>query len=65
MARRVAPNANLTQVVRLALLSRGRRFDSVGEEVVAEVKSMWCCLDSVSKRPARLAKDIAARFLAD
>ena len=36
-----------------------------GEEVVAEVKSMWCCLDSVSKRPARLAKDIAARFLAD
>ena len=35
-----------------------------GEEVVAELRSSWCCLDSVSKRPARLAKDIAARFLA-
>ncbi len=36
-----------------------------GEEVVAEIRSSWCCLDSVSKRPARLAKDIAARFFAD
>ena len=34
-----------------------------GEEVVAEVKSSWCCLDAVSRRPARLARDIAARFL--
>ena len=34
-----------------------------GEDVVAEVKSSWCCLDAVSKRPARLARDIAARFL--
>ena len=34
-----------------------------GEEVVAEVKSSWCCLDAVSKRPARLARDITARFL--
>ena len=36
-----------------------------GEEVLAEVKSSWCCLDAVTKRPARLARDIAARFLAD
>jgi len=36
-----------------------------GEVVVAEVTSSWCCLDAVSKRPARLARDIAARFLAD
>jgi acyl-CoA thioester hydrolase len=34
-----------------------------GEEVVAEVKSSWCCLDAVSKRPARLARDVLARFL--
>ncbi len=34
-----------------------------GEEVVAEVKSSWCCLDAVTKRPARLAKDVVARFL--
>ncbi|MCJ7421977.1 acyl-CoA thioesterase [Sphingomicrobium astaxanthinifaciens] len=34
-----------------------------GEETIAEVKSVWCCLDAVSQRPARLAKDVAARFL--
>ena len=35
-----------------------------GEEVVAEIKSTWCCLDAVSKRPARLAKDVVSRFIA-
>jgi acyl-CoA thioester hydrolase len=34
-----------------------------GEEVVAEVKSTWCCLDAGSMRPARLAKDVIALFL--
>jgi len=34
-----------------------------GEEVVAEVKSCWCCLDAASRRPARLAKDVVSRFL--
>ena len=34
-----------------------------GEEVLAEVKSSWCCLDAVTKRPARLAKDVIARFV--
>lgn len=34
-----------------------------GEDVVAEVKSSWCCLDAATKRPARLAKDVVARFL--
>ena len=34
-----------------------------GEEVLAEVKSTWCCIDAASLRPARLARDIAARFL--
>ena len=34
-----------------------------GEEVLAEVKSTWCCLDASSLRPARLAKDIVSRFL--
>jgi len=34
-----------------------------GEDVLAEVQSTWCCLDSVSLRPARLARDIVARFL--
>jgi acyl-CoA thioester hydrolase len=34
-----------------------------GEEVVAEVRSIWCCLDSTTRKPARLARDITARFL--
>lgn len=34
-----------------------------GEEVLAEVKSSWCCLDSATLRPARIAKDIIERFL--
>ena len=34
-----------------------------GEDVVAEVQSIWCCLDSASLRPARLAKDIVSRFV--
>ncbi len=34
-----------------------------GEEVVAEVRSSWCCLDAVTRRPARLAREIAAKFL--
>ena len=36
-----------------------------GEEVLAEVKSTWCCLDAVSHRPARLAREIAAKFITD
>jgi len=34
-----------------------------GEVVLAEVKSTWCCLDAVTRRPARLAREIAQRFL--
>jgi len=33
-----------------------------GEEVLAEVKSSWCCLDAETLRPARLAKDVIERF---
>jgi acyl-CoA thioester hydrolase len=36
-----------------------------GEEVVAEVSSCWCCLDSVTRRPARLAREVAQRFIPD
>ena len=34
-----------------------------GEEVLSEIKSSWCCLDAVTKRPARLARDVVRRFL--
>ena len=34
-----------------------------GEEVLAEVKSSWCCLDAATLKPARLARDVVSRFL--
>jgi acyl-CoA thioester hydrolase len=34
-----------------------------GGEVLVEVKSIWCCLDADSKRPVRLEREIADRFL--
>ena len=36
-----------------------------GEEVLAEVKSSWCCLDAVTQRPARLARDVVKRFVGE
>jgi acyl-CoA thioester hydrolase len=36
-----------------------------GEEAIAEVKSCWCCLDAATRRPARLAPDIASLFFND
>jgi acyl-CoA thioester hydrolase len=33
-----------------------------GEEVLAEVKSRWCCLDATTHRPARLAPSVVDRF---
>lgn len=33
-----------------------------GEDVLAEVKSSWCCVDASTLRPARIASEIAERF---
>ena len=33
-----------------------------GTEVLAEVKSSWCCIDAETLKPARLASDIVERF---
>ena len=33
-----------------------------GGEVLAEVKSSWCCVDAETLRPARVAKDVIDRF---
>ncbi len=33
-----------------------------GEDVLAEVKSSWCCLDAETLRPARLAREVIDRF---
>ena len=40
-------------------------YDTVikrGEEVLAEVKSSWCCVAADTLRPARIARDVAAKF---
>lgn len=34
-----------------------------GEDVLSEIRSCWCCLDSATQRPVRLAREIAGRFL--
>lgn len=33
-----------------------------GEEVLAEVKSSWCCIDAETLRPARIGAEISAYF---
>ncbi len=33
-----------------------------GEDVLAEVKSMWCCLDAESHRPARISAEVAEKY---
>jgi len=36
-----------------------------GEEVLAEVRSSWCCLDAATQRPARLARDVVRMFVGE
>ena len=36
-----------------------------GEDVLAEVRSSWCCLDALTQRPTRLAQEVARRFVGD
>ena len=36
-----------------------------GEEVLAEVRSAWCCIDAKTLRPSRIGEDIARLFFAD
>lgn len=33
-----------------------------GEEIIAEVKSTWCCLDAETRRPVRPAREVIDRF---
>lgn len=35
---------------------------SRGGEVLAEIKSNWCCVDATTLRPARIAQDVIERF---
>ena len=33
-----------------------------GEDVLAEVASMWCCIDLATRRPARIDRGVAERY---
>ena len=33
-----------------------------GEDVIAEVQSMWCCIDTVSLRPSRIDRHVAEQY---
>ena len=35
---------------------------SRGEDVLAEVRSSWCCIDAQTLRPARIGREISAFF---
>jgi acyl-CoA thioester hydrolase len=35
-----------------------------GEEIIAEVKSTWCCIDAETRRPVRPGREIIERFFA-
>ena len=56
----------VAEVIAEKMLGARAFFNTIikrGEEVVAEVKSCWCCLDAASRRPARLAADVVVRFV--
>jgi len=43
-------------------------YDTVirrGEEILAEVKSRWCCVDADTLRPVRVARGLVDRFLGE
>jgi len=35
-----------------------------GEDIVAEIRSSWCCLDAATLRPTRPARDVIEHFFA-
>ena len=58
-------------IVATAILEEVRRESALyetiirrGEEILARVKSRWCCLDATTLRPTRLGGDVIQRFLA-
>lgn len=57
-------------IIATAILDEVRResafYETVirrGEDILAHVKSRWCCLDAKTLRPTRLGGDIVKRFL--
>jgi acyl-CoA thioester hydrolase len=55
-------------VVATGFIGAKAMFDTVirrGDQIVAEVKSVWCALDKATNRPMRVAQDVIRRFIAD
>lgn len=59
-------NDDVVATVLLESLHGARAFYQTvikrGEEVLAEVKSSWCCIDATTLRPARVGAEISAYF---
>jgi acyl-CoA thioester hydrolase len=59
-------NDDVVATVLLESLHGARAFYNTvikrGEEVLAEVKSSWCCIDATTLRPARVGAEISAYF---
>jgi acyl-CoA thioester hydrolase len=36
-----------------------------GEDILAQVKSRWCCIDAATLRPTRVAQAVIRRFFPD
>lgn len=60
---------NLVATVVLERVAGARAFYNTlikrGEEVLAEVQSIWCSIDSATHRPIRIARDVIRDFLGD
>lgn len=55
----IAVTATGTRGSRASFLTIFKR----GEDIVAEVRSSWCCVDAATRRPKRIAYDIVRRFM--
>ena len=60
-------NDNLVVEVVLKKLQGARAFYrsliTRGDELLAEVDSSWCCLDSITRKPVRVAREVVAKLL--
>jgi acyl-CoA thioester hydrolase len=60
---------NLVATVVLERVAGARAFYNTlikrGEEVLAEVESIWCSVDAATHRPIRLAREVIRSFLGD
>lgn len=58
----------LVAIVQLEKVRRESAYYEIvirrSDEILAEVRSRWCCLDAETHRPTRLAQEVIDRFFA-